>query len=115
MSHTYNYYIEKGFSPEYAEYFSKGRRTIQSVKANNDFTLTLQFDNNETRIFDVKPLLKKNTVFEPFLDFKNFSRVYLDDTQCVSWDIDPTTNSNEVWANKVDVCPDTCYVESKAM
>lgn len=47
-----------------AEYFSKGRRTIVSVVANDDYTLTLGFDNGEKRLYDVAPLIKQDTVFE---------------------------------------------------
>lgn len=96
-----------------AEYFAKGRRRITEVTPNDDFTLTLRFDNGEVRIYDAAPLLCKGTVFEPFRDISNFRRVYLDEENCVSWDIDPTVDSRQVWSNKVDICPDTCYVDSK--
>lgn len=49
------------------------------------------------------------------MDYNNFCRVYLDESHCVSWDIDPNVDINEVWSNKVDLCPDTCYVESKSI
>lgn len=39
-------------------------------------------------------------------------RVYLDDTHSVCWDIDPTIDSKEIWENLVDLCPDSCYMES---
>ena len=106
------YYLSKGFDRTTAEYFANGRRKILSVQANPDFTLKLSFDNGETRIYDAKPLLKVGTVFEPFSDFDNFRRVYLDDTNAVAWDIDPAVDSNIVWNNKVDLSPDTCYLES---
>lgn len=95
-----------------AEYFSAGRRKIISVVPNDDFTLTLFFDNGEKRLYDVAPLLKKGTVFETFATIENFRRVYLDDEHCVAWDIDPNVDSNVVWNNKVDLCPDGCYVDS---
>lgn len=41
------YYLNKGFEPRMAKYFAGGRRTIASVEANEDFTLTLVFDNGE--------------------------------------------------------------------
>ena len=112
MGKSVEYYIEKGFDRKMAEYFSSGRKTITKVTPNNDYTLTIIFDNNEKRLLDVKPFLKKGTVFEPFLDFENFNRVYVDDTHCIAWDINPDVDSNIVWSNKVDLCPDTCYVDS---
>ncbi len=45
-------------------------------------------------------------------DIRHFKRVYLDEQNAVSWDIDPNVDSNVVWNNKVDLCPDTCYVDS---
>ena len=115
MPHTVEYYLQKGFAPAIAEYFSKGRRTIMQVIANDDFTLTLFFDNGEKRLFDVAPMLKKGTVFETFIDINEFKRVYLDEQHCVAWDIDPTIDSNLFWNNKVDICPDSCYIDSIAI
>ena len=112
MARDVNYYLSKGFDRPMAEYFSSGRKRITAVSPNNDFTLTLDFDNGERRILDCKPFLKAGTVFAPFTQFENFKRVYLDDTHCVSWDIDPSVDSNIVWNNKVDLCPDSCYVDS---
>lgn len=112
MGKSIDYYLSKGFDRKTAEYFSKGRRMITSVIPNDNFTLTLSFDNGETRIYNVAPLLKSGTVFAPIADIKNFRRVYLDDDHCVSWDIDPNVDSNVVWNNKVDLCPDGCYLDS---
>ena len=105
-------YLAMGCDLKTAEYFVAGRKKILSVTPNRDFSLTLTFNNGERRRLDMLPLLKKGTVFEQFADYGNFSRVYLDDTSCVSWDIDPEVDSNVVWNNKVDLCPDSCYIDS---
>ncbi len=112
MKKTVEQYLEKGLDKKTAEYFASGRRKITDVIPNDDFTLTISFDNGEKRLFDVRPLLKKGTVFEPFLNLENFRRVYLDNTHCIAWDIDPDVDSNKVWNNKVDLCPDGCYIDS---
>ena len=112
MGKNVEYYLSRGYDKKMAEYFSAGRRRITGVVPNDNYTLTLTFDNGERRIFDVAPLLQPATVFTPFRDLEKFRRVYLDDCHCVSWDIDPTVDSNVVWSNKVDLCPDTCYVDS---
>lgn len=112
MPGTVNDYLSKGFDKSAAKYFAGGRKKITSVSANDDFTLTLTFDGRERRLFDVRPLLEKGTVFEPFMDIVAFRRVYLDGSNCVSWDIDPTVDSEKVWSNKVDLCPDACYLDS---
>lgn len=112
MNKSVDYYLSKGFDAKMAEYFSAGRRTIVAVAPNDDFTLTLQFDNGEARVYDVSPLLEENTVFAPLSNLERFKRVYLDTEHCVSWDIDPNVDSNIVWSNKVDLSPDSCYVDS---
>lgn len=105
-------YLDKGLDRETAEYFASGRKRIMSVTANDDFSLDLRFDNGEVRRLDCNPMLEAGSVFAPFKEMSNFRRVYLDDCHCVSWDIDPNIDSNEVWENKVDLCPDSCYMES---
>lgn len=112
MANTVEYYLSKGFDHKAAEYFAGGKKKIVGVVANCDFTLTISFDNGEKRLYDMRPLLKKGTVFEPFTDMKNFSRVYVDDTHSIAWDIDPNVDSNKVWNNKVDLCADECYIDS---
>jgi hypothetical protein len=105
-------YMAKGFDRPAAEYFAAGRRRIVAMEAQDDFTLRLTFDNGEVRILDCKPFLKSGTVFEPFMKLENFKRVYLDENQAVSWDIDPSVDSKVVWSNQVDLCPDGCYIDS---
>lgn len=112
MEKTVEYYLSKGLDVKMAEYFAAGRKIIIGVVPNDDFTLTLSFDNGEKRVFDVAPLLEEGTVFEPFAELENFKRVYIDDENCISWDINPEIDSNIVWNNKVDLCPDLCYVDS---
>lgn len=112
MAKTVEYYLSKGFDQKSAEYFAGGRKQIVGVVANDDFTLTLSFDNGEKRLYDMRPLLKKGTVFEPFADIENFRRVYIDDQHSIAWDVDQAVDSDKVWSNKVDLCPDGCYIDS---
>lgn len=112
MQRSIQWYLDNGFDQRTAEYFASGRRQITTVHPNEDFTLTLGFDNGEQRRLDCKPFLKAGTVFESFMRYSDFSRVYLDDTHSVCWDVDPATDSNVIWSNKVDICPDTCYMDS---
>lgn len=112
MTKTVDYYISKGFDRKAAEYFASGKKRITGVVPNSDFTLTISFDDGEKRLYDVRPLLKKGTVFEPFADIDNFRRVYVDENHAVAWDIDPSVDSSKMWNNKVDLCPDECYINS---
>lgn len=112
MKHSVEYYLANGFDKKAAEYFASGKRKLVSVAANDDYTLTLGFDNGKTRVYDAAPLIRKGTVFAFLSDIENFRRVYLDEQHSVAWDIDPNVDSNLVWNNKVDLCPDSCYLDS---
>ena len=112
MPNTVEYYLSKGFDEKTAIYFANGRKQIVTVFPNDDFTLTIGFDNGEKRLYDVRPLLKKGTVFESFADIENFKRVYIDEQHCIAWDINPAIDSAAVRSNKVDLCPDSCYINS---
>ena len=112
MNRDVEFYLNHGFDKDAAEYFASGRKEIVKVLPNDDFTLTLTFDNGEVRLYDAKPLLEPGTVFEPFIKYENFKRVYLDEMNCVSWDIDPNVDSNVVWNNKVNIDADNCYLKS---
>ena len=93
MPNTVEHYLSKRFDRKTAEYFAAGKKRIVGVEPNDNFTLTISFDNGEKRLYDVRPLLKKGTVFEPFIKPEKFRRVYVDDTHCVAWDIDPASRT----------------------
>ena len=112
MGKSVAYYLSRSCDQKMAEYFAAGRRRITGVVPNDNYTLTLTFDNGEKRLYNAAPLLQAGTVFAPFRELENFRRVYLDESNCVSWDIDPMVDSSVVWSNKVDLCPDSCYVDS---
>lgn len=115
MSKRIEDYLSKGFDRRAAEYFAGGRKKILSVNPADDFKLILTFDSGELRRLDVKPIIVDGTVFAFLADPANFRRVYLDDTGCVCWDIDPSVDSNVVWSNKVDLSSDTCYLDSELL
>lgn len=109
MANTAEYYLFKGFDRKAAEYFAAGRKRITGVVPNDDYTLTISFDNDEKRLYDMRPLLNKGTAFEPLVKPENFRRVFVDDTtHCIAWDID----SDKTSGGRVDLCPDSCYIDS---
>ena len=115
MQKDVKYHLKLGCDKKIAKYFAEGTRTIVNVTANDDYTLTLTFDNGEVRIYDAKHLFTENSVFNKIKKRSDFKRVYLDDSHCVSWDIDPNVDSDIVWNNKLDLCPDSCYIDSIPM
>ena len=71
---------------------------VKDVKAQSDYTLILTFDNEEHRIFDVKPYLDKGI----FRELKN---------QSMFNSVQPCLGSIQ-WQNGQDFCPDTLYLDS---
>ncbi len=112
MKKTVEWYLVKGFSQKMAEYFASGRHKIIGVVPNPDFTLILTFDNDEKRVFDMKPIIQPKTVFEYLSNWDIFSKVYLDSELNVSWDKNPNIDSEIDWSNKIDLSTDSLYVDS---
>src|SRR5699024_12313545 len=62
-----------------AEYFAAGRKRLTAVQAGNDYTLLLEYEGGEKRLYDCKPFLQPDTVFAPLREPSVFRRVYLDE------------------------------------
>ncbi|MCU0286939.1 MAG: DUF2442 domain-containing protein [Acidobacteria bacterium] len=71
---------------------------VKKVTANNNYTLTLTFANNEVRIFNMKLYLNIG-IFKELNDLRYFNTVR------------PFLGSIQ-WKNGQDLCPDTLYEES---
>lgn len=112
MRKTVQDYIKLGFTPQMAQYFASERRTVVKVTAHPDFSLELLFDNGERRRLDLAGWLQKGTAWEPLLKWENFKRVFLDEFHAPAWDIDPAVDSHLHINNRLDICPDSCYVDS---
>ena len=81
--------------------FSRFFPSVLQVVPTNDYKIYSYFNDGSVRLFDVKPLIKQNTVFEPLTDINFFkSRATVmngtaawdmtgdyDETACV--DLDP--------------------------
>jgi len=74
-----------------------GPRVLNAMPM-DDYKLLLTFNNDEERIFDVKPWL----IFDIFKELKNktvFNAVYV-------------AHGSVQWLDEIDFCPDTLYTES---
>jgi len=71
---------------------------VKDEKANQDFTLLIEFTNYEKKLFDVKPYLDIG-IFKELKNFEKFRQVnaYLGSIQLTGGQ---------------DLCPDTLYLES---
>lgn len=70
------------------------------VKVLNNYNLEIQFDNNEIRIFDVKPYFKFKIFKQLEKDKKEFEKVKI-------------SGLSIEWENGADICPDELYNNSK--
>ncbi|TGU71435.1 DUF2442 domain-containing protein [Geomonas terrae] len=72
-------------------------RTINTIRANDDWTLDVSFANGEERRYDVRPLLRK----EAFRDLEDLAifKTVRNGGYFVEWD------------NEADLSADTLYLE----
>jgi hypothetical protein len=77
-------------------------KQIKKVQALADYNLLLKFDNGEIKMFDCKPLLDK-PVFQPLKNKNFFKKVHVVYDYTIGWNDD------------IDLCPDSLYIESKAV
>ena len=99
---------------EVQAYFASGRKKIIAVTPNDDLTLTITFNNDESRIYDMRETLNKPE-FSSIRTLERFKSAYIDDAGAIAWDIDPNVDSDKVWDNKLDICPDSCYIYGKPL
>jgi hypothetical protein len=72
---------------------------VKNVKANEDYTLEIEFANGEFGIYDCAPLLDFG-VFQELRDVNYFRQVRAE-------------GGTVVWPHEQDICPDTIYEDSK--
>jgi hypothetical protein len=71
---------------------------VVAVRANEDFTLDLKFDDGSVRKFDVKPYLEYG-IFRELKDRAYFKKVKV-------------AFGTAQWPNEQDISPETLYLES---
>ncbi len=71
---------------------------VKTAEPIPDYRLLLTFNNNEHKIFDVKPYLSKG-IFTSLKDIKLFNSVKV-------------FNGSILWPGDLDLCPDTLYEDS---
>ena len=92
------------------EYFDNGARKIIKVTANDDYTLTLEFDNDQIRIYNMANI--SFGVFDVLKDIDKFKQVFIDGSGNIAWDKDKNVDSNIIWNNRIDICKDSIYMDS---
>lgn len=74
---------------------------VVAVRANDDFSLDLKFDDGSKRRFDVKPYLEYG-IFKELKGKNYFKRVKV-------------AFGTVQWPNEQDISPETLYIESRVI
>jgi hypothetical protein len=74
---------------------------VVTVRANDDFSLDLKFNDGSVRRFDVKPYLEYG-IFKELKDKDYFKRVRV-------------AFGTVQWPNEQDISPETLYLESRVV
>jgi hypothetical protein len=73
---------------------------VIAVKANDDFSLDLKFNDGSVKRFDVKPYLERG-VFKELSDLSYFKQVGI-------------AFGTVQWPNEQDISPETLYIDGTA-
>ncbi len=74
-------------------------RKVINAKAENDFSLILEFNDGSVKRFDVKPYLDYE-VFKPLKDLNYFKRIKI-------------AFGTVQWTDELDISPETLYLEGE--
>ena len=100
-----------GIPKEVQSYFENGRRRLINITPNDDYSLTLEFDNGEIRVYEMKNSL--TGVLAVLKDKEKFREVFVDEFGNIAWDIDCNIDSNLVYNNRIDLSADNAYIYGK--
>ncbi len=74
---------------------------VKSVEPIKDYLLEIVFNNDEKKVFDLKP----------YLDFGLFSEL----KDLALFQTAKAELGTVIWNNGLDICPDTLYLDSKKL
>jgi hypothetical protein len=80
---------------------------VLQVVPTDDFEIYAYFNDGLIRLFDVKPLIKDGTVFEPLKDIAVFKDTLTVLNHTVAWDLE----GNRDTAKCIDLDPDVIFAQ----
>ena len=98
---------------EVQDYLKNGRRKLVKITANDDYSLTLVFDDDETRVYELANMLTGVLVI--LKDKNKFKEVFIDSFGNIAWDIDNQVDSDIVPNNRIDLSADNAYIYGKCL
>lgn len=93
-----------------ADYFAQGSKKILNIEPKTEYKLILYYSDGSVRLYDLADSLYG--VFKKLEDPELFSKVFIDDSGAIAWDIDSKADSSIQWNNRIDICPDAAYMDS---
>lgn len=96
--------------PKVQEYFLNPRKIVK-VDAESNYILKLLFDNGEEKFYDMSD--KLHGIMSVLKSESKFKEVFVDEFGNVAWDIDTNVDSSIHWNNRIDLCKDALYMDSK--
>ncbi len=73
---------------------------VKEVTPVENMMLVVKFVNNEVKVYDIKPLMKKWKIFEELKEEKVFAQVKVDKGGYgISWNEEIDLDCNELWSN----------------
>ena len=91
-----------------SDYFGKGKRRLIEVTPSSGYLLTLKYDDNELRLYNLSG--KLTGVMSVLVDEAKFNEVFIDDSGNIAWDIDKNIDSDVVFSNRIDLSSDNAYI-----
>ena len=96
--------------PNIKKYLENPRKLID-ITTGDGYKLFLTFDNGEKKVYDMHDQLQG--VFEVLEDKNKFNTVFIDEFGNAAWDIDENVDSAVCWNNRIDICKDALYLDSR--
>lgn len=87
-----------------------GRSKIKKAMVNDDYTLTVHFDNGEVKFYDML-----YGVFDLLKNKAKFKKVFIDEFGNLVWDINERIDSSIYWNNRINLDADSVYLGSKRL
>ncbi|MDR0455187.1 MAG: DUF2442 domain-containing protein [Treponema sp.] len=78
---------------------------VVQVLPTDDFEVYAYLNDGSVRLYDVKPLMKENTVFEPLMDIQTFKGKLTVINDTIAWDM----GGNRDPYKCIDIDPVTVY------
>lgn len=102
--------VKRMIEPNIKKYFENPRKLID-ITTGDGYKLFLTFDNGEKKVYDMHDQLQG--VFEVLEDKNKFNTVFIDEFGNAAWDIDENVDSAVCWNNRIDICKDALYLDSR--